>query len=128
MDLDRYCVGERYTIKEVLEQFESNHDRVAIVINQSNKVIGVVSQGDILRALSAGRGIFTPICQIIQSSFLHLYDRDMQKAYSIFKKRQITLLPIIDQNNELLDVITVTDIYNYLESQISTVPYKEGRK
>ena len=125
MNLERYCVREQYTMKEVLEQFESNHDRVAIVINESNKVIGVVSQGDILRALSAGRGIFTPIYQIIQTSFLHLYGKDMQKAYPIFKKKQITLLPIVDRNNELLDVITLTDIYNYLESQINKMPDEE---
>ena len=117
MNLDRYCVRESYTIKEVLEHFESNQDRVAIVISKTNKAIGVVSQGDILRALSAGRGIFTPICQIIQGSFLHLYDKDMQKAYLIFKKTKITLLPIINQSNELVDVITLTDIYNYLETQ-----------
>lgn len=50
----RYCVSESYTIKEVLEQFESQNDRVAIVIDDHDHVVGVVSQGDILRALSAG--------------------------------------------------------------------------
>ena len=50
MQLERYCVKEHYTIKEVLEQFESYNNRVAIVTGDSDKVIGVVSQGDILRA------------------------------------------------------------------------------
>lgn len=121
MNVDRYCVSERYTIKEVLEQFENYNDRVAIVTNDTNKVIGVVSQGDILRALSAGRGLFTPITQIIQSSFLHLYEKDMEKAYPIFKKRKISLLPIINQSNELIDFITLEDIYNYLESGKTTI-------
>lgn len=121
MNVDRYCVNERYTIKEVLEQFENYNDRVAIVTNDTNKVIGVVSQGDILRALSAGRGLFTPITQIIQSSFLHLYEKDMEKAYPIFKKRKISLLPIINQSNELIDFITLEDIYNYLESGKTTI-------
>ncbi len=44
---ERYCVGEAYTIKEVLEQFENCNDRVAVVLNDSNKVIGVGHvQGD----------------------------------------------------------------------------------
>lgn len=117
MELDRYCVGERYTIKEILERFESYNHRVAIVRNDSNKVIGVVSQGDILRALSAGQNLYTPVSQIIQNSFLHLYEKDMEKAYSIFKKTQISLLPIIDHNNELIDFITIKDIYEYLENR-----------
>lgn len=117
MGLDRYCVGERYTIKEVLEQFESYNHRVAIVTNASDKVIGVVSQGDILRALSAGHNLYTPVNQIIQNSFLHLYEKDMEKAYPIFKKKQISLLPVIDQSNKLIDFITIEDIYEYLEKR-----------
>lgn len=115
MDLNRYCVKEQYTIREVLEQFESYNNRVAIVTSESNKVIGVVSQGDILRALSAGRNLYTPVNQIIQNSFLHLYEKDMEKAYPIFKKKKISLLPVINHNNELIDFITIDDIYEYLE-------------
>lgn len=117
MDLERYCVSERYTIKEVLEQFESYNNRVAIVTSDSNKVIGVVSQGDILRALSAGQNLYTPVNQIIKNSFLHLYEKDMEKAYPIFKKKQISLIPVINQNNELIDFITIDDIYEYLEQK-----------
>ena len=92
--LGKYCVGEFYTIKEVLEQFENSNDRVAVVVNSSDKVVGVISQGDILRALSAGIGMYKQVNQIIQSSFLHLYSRNMEEAYEIFKKKKITLLPV----------------------------------
>ena len=39
--LGKYCVGEFYAIKEVLEQFENSNDRVAVVVNSSDKVVGV---------------------------------------------------------------------------------------
>lgn len=114
---ETYCVGENYTIKEVMEQFDSNNDRVAIVLNQYGKVIGVVSQGDILRSLSAGGSIYAQVRQIIRNSFLHLYSRDMKKAYTIFKKKKITLLPVIDYDGMLIDVITLDDIFSYLENR-----------
>lgn len=117
MELERYCVKEQYTIKEVLEQFESYNNRVAIVTNDSDKVIGVVSQGDILRALSAGQNLYTPVNQIIRNSFLHLYEKDLEKAYQIFKKKRISLLPVIDHGNKLVDFITIDDIYEYLENK-----------
>lgn len=117
MDLERYCVKEQYTIKEVLEQFESYNNRVAIVTSNSDKVIGVVSQGDILRALSAGQNLYTPVNQIIKNSFLHLYEKDLEKAYPIFKKKRISLLPVIDHSNRLIDFITIDDIYEYLENK-----------
>lgn len=116
--MQRYCVSQNYTIKEVLEQFESANDRVAIVVSENNKVIGVVSQGDILRALSSGQSIYEKVDQVIQKSFLHLYQKDMEKAYEIFKKKKISLLPIINNENQLVDVITLNNIYEYLESKI----------
>lgn len=115
--LGKYCVDEYYTIKEVLEQFENSNDRVAVVVNGSNKVVGVVSQGDILRALSAGIGMYEQINQIIQNSFLHLYSRNMEEAYEIFKKKKITLLPVISYDNELISIITLDDIFKYLENK-----------
>ncbi|MDD2972497.1 MAG: CBS domain-containing protein [Lachnospiraceae bacterium] len=115
--MEKYCVSENYTIKEVLAQFESANDRVAIVLNGNKKVVGVVSQGDIIRALSAGMSIYEKVSQIIQSSFLHLYEKNMEKAYEIFKKKKISLLPIIDKNGYLSDVITNSDIYIYLENK-----------
>ena len=115
--LHKYCVKETYTIKEVLEQFESNNDRVAIVVNDSDKVVGVVSQGDILRALSSGIGMYVQIGQIIKNSFLHLYEKDMEEAYAIFRKKKITLLPIIDHENKLTAVITLDDIFQYMEKK-----------
>lgn len=115
--LGKYCVGEFYTIKEVLEQFENSNDRVAVVVNSSDKVVGVISQGDILRALSAGIGMYKQVNQLIQSSFLHLYSRNMEEAYEIFKKKKITLLPVISYDNELQSIITLDDIFEYLENK-----------
>lgn len=117
---ESYCVGENYTIKEVMEQFESSNDRVAIVLNQSGKVIGVVSQGDILRSLSAGGSIYAQVRQIIKDSFLHLYSCNMEEAYAIFKKKKITLLPVINYDGILTDVITLDDIFSYLENRDKT--------
>ena len=100
-----------------MEQFENSNDRVAVVVNSSDKVVGVISQGDILRALSAGIGMYKQVNQIIQSSFLHLYSRNMEEAYEIFKKKKITLLPVISYDNELQSIITLDDIFEYLENK-----------
>lgn len=115
--INKYCVDESYTIKEVLEQFEKQNDRVAIVLNNAQKVVGVISQGDILRALSGGADIYTPINKIFRSEFLHQYSKNMKDAYAVFKSKKITLLPVINAENELIDVITLDDIFEYLESR-----------
>lgn len=110
-------VQDTYTIKEVMESFEINHDRIACVVNENNRLIGVISQGDIIKALVSGMSIYTLVTQVINPSFLYLHSKDCGRAYPIFKKKKITLLPIIDENYYLQDVITLDDIYNYLEER-----------
>lgn len=115
--MNKFCVYQDYTIKETIDRIDASKNRVAIVVNKTEKVIGVVSQGDIIRALGAGKSVYSRVDGIIQSSFLYLNERDMEQAYPIFRKKTITLLPIVDNEFYLIDVITIIDIYNYLEEK-----------
>lgn len=116
-DLDRYCVNDTFTIKEVMETFEVNNERVAVVRNQNKKVVGVISQGDIIRALAAGMDLFAYVQQIIQPSFLYRHKVDMEEIYNIFRTKKITLLPIVDANFYLTDVVTLSNVFHYLEEK-----------
>ena len=115
--MKKYCINDTDTIKEVISIFEGNNDRAVVVINKTKKVIGIISEGDIIRALSDNVDLYTPIKTILHSSFLYLNDRNMEKAYTYFKTKYISLLPIVNRNFEFLDVITINDIYNYLEDK-----------
>lgn len=117
--MNKYCIHQNYTLKETIERIDAGQDRVAIVLNDADKVIGVVSQGDIIRALCAGKNIFARVDSIIRTSFLYLTNCDYEDAYKLFKKKKITLLPIIDSNYSLKSVITLEDIFNYLEEKNS---------
>ncbi len=115
--MTKYCVRLEYTIKEVIEKFDENKDRVAVVLNENNKVVGVVSQGDIIRALCEGKNIFSKVETIVKPSFLYTKSRDMERAYKMFRSKKITMIPIIDDDYKLKGVITLDDIYTYLEEQ-----------
>lgn len=114
--MGKHCVYCSYTIKEVMEQFEKNHERVAIVLNEKDKVCGVLSQGDIIRALVSDISIYSMISVILNPSFLYLRSRDMEQAYRLFRDKKITLLPIVSEKFELLDVIRLEDVFGYLEA------------
>lgn len=115
--MERYCIRQGYTIKEAIESIDRNKDRVAIVVNADSKVIGVVSQGDIIRALTSGKSLYARVESIIRSDFLYLNSRDMREAYRLFRKLKISLLPVVDENFGLVDVIVLDDIYQYLEEK-----------
>lgn len=115
--MDKYCIRLGYTIKEAIERIDASKNRAVIVLNDDYKVVGVISQGDIIRALSAGKSLYARIDPMIRLDFLYMNKRDMEKAYVLFKKTKITLLPIIDDDFHLVNAINMDDIYEYLEAK-----------
>ncbi len=115
--MNKYCIGMDYTIKEAIDRIDESKNRVVVVLNNDLKVVGVVSQGDIIRSLSSGKSLFARVDSMIRSDFLYLNERNLDEAYKLFKRTKITLLPVVDEDFFLIDIITMDDIYGYMEEK-----------
>ena len=115
--MDKYYIRKDYTIKEAIEKIDGSKDRAAVVLSTDDKVIGVISQGDIIRALMSGKNLYTRVGGMIRPDFLYLNSRDMARAYTLFRKLKITLLPVVDNEFQLTDIINMDDIYSYMEGK-----------
>ncbi len=115
--MDKYCISLGYTIKEAIERIDAAKNRVILVINDEARIVGVISQGDIIRALISGKNLYTRIDSIIRPDFLYLNERNMEEAYILFKKIKITLLPVVDKDFHITDVISMDDIFDFMEEK-----------
>jgi putative CBS domain protein len=116
-DAGVYCIDENSTIKDVIEKFENNKERVVFVVNDIKKIIGVVSQGDIIRFLANSGEIYSDVTKIMTSSFFYLSDYNLNRAYEVFRRKKITALPVVDDDFKLIDIITLDNIYKFLEAK-----------
>lgn len=112
-----YCISQNYTIKEAIDSIDAGTKRVAIVLDEEERVVGIISQGDIIRALAQGMDLYSRVAAILRPNFYYLNEKDMKAAYAVFKGKSITLLPVVGEDFRLLDVITIDDIYAYLEKR-----------
>ena len=103
------CVDSNKTIKEVMELIELYRERGVIIV-ESDKVCGVLTLGNIITALSEGKTIFSKISNIYTTNFIYLNSFDYKKAFEIFKKKNLSFIPIIDKEYHLLGIITPRDI------------------
>ena len=108
--IENYVVTNTGLLKEAVESIKRNKSRCVIVIDKSLKVLGVVSEGDILNEILQGRNLFSPIEQIMNINFKYLKKYDREGGLKIFKKYGITLIPIIDKDFILKDVLTINDL------------------
>tara|TARA_B100001113_G_C21107872_1_gene621758 strand:- start:1251 stop:1604 length:354 start_codon:yes stop_codon:yes gene_type:complete len=110
MELNIYTILQGSTLKDAVAKIKLNKVRTIIVLNE-DKVIGVISEGDILKAFMNGAHTSNLLDKFINIEFNYLNERKLQEASKIIIKENINLLPIINQNMELIDVITIYDIF-----------------
>lgn len=108
-DFTEYIISPEGIIKDAIQLINNNKSRCVIVADSNLKVFGVISEGDILRQILSGMNIYTPIKKVININFKFLKKKDKYKALNIFKNYGITLIPIVNEDFILEDVITIKD-------------------
>ena len=110
-------ISRQDTLLVAMDCIKKNHQRCVLVTNASGKLEGVISQGDIASALLRGMTPYVPVEKVMNPSFLYLMKDDMAQAYAIFKKYQISLLPVLDNKYMVKSVITLQDVFSYLQER-----------
>lgn len=113
--ISEYLVHEKQPIIEAIKVIQGNLSRCAVVVNDGNKVVGVFSEGDVLRAILNEVDLYVPVRKVLKPSFLSLESRDLKKALALVKKHGISLVPIINESYELTGVITLLELLEKLD-------------
>lgn len=115
MRKEDFCVTQNYTIMEVMQVFERNMERGVVVIGESGKVCGFLSMGDIIYALVGGKNMYSHIGQICNPSFVYLKEKNYSQALKLFRERNISLIPVLNDDLQLKDVITAKEMFGMVE-------------
>jgi len=115
-DLELYKIPSLASMLDALEQIERNRSR-CVFITEGDKVVGVLSEGDALRALISGVHLRTQVASVMKPSFRYLRERSFEQACRLVRKHLFTLVPIVDEEFRLTDVITLGEVLDYLESR-----------
>ena len=108
--IEKYTVSIDGIIKDAVELINKNKSRCVVAVNENYKVFGVISEGDILRILIDGKNIYSPIRNSININFKYLNLYDKKKSLNLVRNYGITLIPIVDENLILKDIISIHDL------------------
>ena len=108
-NLKKYIINSNETLSFISEKILMNNSRTVFVQHKS-KIIGVITEGDILRAIIRNETLNILAVDIMNKSFKFLKTRDKIQSKKIFKKFKITAIPILDNNMKLKDVIELWNV------------------
>ena len=97
-------------IKEAARVMAENNVGL-LVIMSNGKMIGVVSEKDIVRAVANGVSPSDPIEEIATKRVVSInYDSSIYEAAELMHKLNIRHLVVVDENNNPVGVISIRDI------------------
>lgn len=97
-------------LKKEIEEYETIN--TCFVVNNSRKLIGQVNLKDLLFANNTS--LIKDICEEVLSVTTKT---DQEEVANIFKKYDITVMPVVDSENRLVGIITVDDIVDVIEEE-----------
>lgn len=104
------------SIKEALIKLDMlSLDAILFIVDNDDKLIGSLTDGDVRRALIKDIAINNTVDEIIQPNprYLRKGERDIQKVIE-YRERSFRILPILDKDNRIVNVINFREIRSYL--------------
>lgn len=94
----------------------SGQSLVLFVLNDSDQIIGTLTDGDIRRAILKGAQLDTLVIDVMHADFSYLstMEKDYTATISNFRKRNITVVPLLDENNHLVKIYNLNKIRSIL--------------
>lgn len=101
-----FIVQKTDSIISVIEKIELNLHRAVFVV-EKKKLIGCVSEGDIMRALINKKKIESSVESIMNKSFLFLEKENIKDAKKLFLSTLSTVIPVVNNDMEIQNILTL---------------------
>ena len=104
-----YTVRENTTVREALIALNqlSHYGLTLFVLDDNNRVVGVLTDGDIRRALIAGISVDAPVKEAMNVHFVsfNAKDYDIVHTFRDVKAKGVRVIPVLNDKGCLVDVI-----------------------
>ena len=105
--------NDSLTIGDIIRFIATEHERTCIFKNDDGRLYGVLSQGDLIKAIWNGAELITPISNIINPNPLTISteNKDPKKeALKLFSQHGVLLVPIVDADRKITSVMSIRKI------------------
>ena len=107
-------IEKNSTIFNAFSMFNKLGLKTIVVSNSNNKLLGVLSDGDLRRAILKKYNLSAKILRLYNKKPISLLDTEFteQKCRDLFLKKELEIIPIIDKNNRIIKIITWSQFFS----------------
>lgn len=131
MNYNSILIHQDKTIIEAIRQLNDlrNISRLILfVINDSRRVVGSVTDGDIRRALLQSTDLHRPVFAICNANFLFETDDKRSIDFASYRERDIKILPVLNKNGQLVEVLDLDKQHAQLPMECMIMAGGRGKR
>lgn len=101
------------TLEEAARLLLYGHERTLILHDEVSRLVGVLSQGDVLRAIWTGVSTQTPIDEHINLNPFYIDSTASNKdrlALKLFAEEGVLVIPELDEGRKVVNIIRVREL------------------
>lgn len=111
----RTLIKPHTEIVKAIEIIDSAGLQIALVIDEQDRLVGTITDGDVRRALLKGVDLQGPVTQVMNAKPVYVHaDVSRKNILEVMKDRGIRHLPVVDRE---LRVVTVETLDSLLDNQ-----------
>jgi predicted transcriptional regulator len=111
MNLSAYTITLKSQLAEAVKQILNSNERTIFVLDSEKKLIGVISEGDVLRAINNGVLTTTHVINFMNPAPFFSYKLlDEREFIQIYIDKGFQLIPIIDTDGNLIKIQSLREI------------------
>lgn len=96
-------------LREAIEVIDRGAVQVCLVVDDSHRLLGILSDGDVRRALLGGCSMETPVAEVMNADFRFLsVPADTRKAKELMARLQIRHLPVLNPSGQVEEFFTLS--------------------
>ena len=115
--MNRYIIQQRVSVKDalvVLNQISSETQSL-LVIDEEQKMVGTLTDGDIRRGLISGAELSDSVSIIMHKNFKYILESEFDVAHlKTFRDKNILFIPILNEEHHIIKVINLKKYKSHL--------------
>ena len=100
------------TILQAMKKLESTAEKCLLVVNKDNNLIGTLTDGDLRRRILSGASFSESVDKSMCAEPIYFFEDNFnnEEAKKLLKNKNISLIPIVDKNQNVKDYISWSGI------------------
>lgn len=109
--IEKLCVSPETSFRKVVETIQQAEKQIVVVVDKLRHLLGLITDGDVRRAVLENIPMDTPASEVMQRSFIACaYGTSLFDIYELMQVKSVRHIPLVGDDGTLEDLAWISDL------------------